>query len=760
MQSIRRSLSFAGLSLMAMALTFAACTDEGQSPTGPGPLPPTQPPLQMVAIECKASIKSLGMKCEVPRGSAGAASGVILAEQRVDVEVRSNDLVVTADTFAFDVNVRNVFPQPTSGPRQLLGKDSLGVEHPIQVFVHYGPLAPKGGSVEVVNESGMGTFTNGNQPYFEYPEVLDSGQVSQDVRWKLRFSPEVDSLTFKVMVSAAVPRPTGWVDVSPDTALLPVNGTTTMTGVARNHAGQVVPGQAITWSSSDPGVATVDPNTGVVTGLTKGTAIITASTPTPGRYGTAVVLVSATPSVVTANYDAIENVTATVAAAAGLMTAVTDPDGDARITPGTFATAAGGYVVVESSGAFLYIGKAGYSGPDSFNFTVVDGVSSISGLANVTVAPSNYWYVRAGASEAMNGTQASPFPTMAAAKAAAVGPDANDIILVQNAGATKLDEAVVLEAGQSLIGEGISAPITVTLNGAPDTVLGNAGAPEITRTTAGATVTLSTDNVLQGLGITAANGPAIAGNGFGTLTVNNVGVHAAGPALHLTSGTLVASFSLLSSTGSATQGLFLSGVDGTLAAAGGSLRNATGTAFAVAGGTANITYPGVITNPAGLAVSIANRTGGSITLADSISGNGEGISLTGNTGGTTNFAGVLNLTRKGIFAQNNTGGTFSFTGTAKTIDLDSTTNAAVTLATNTGATFQFGGGSLAISTASGTGFSATGGGTVSVTGSGNTISTGTGTAVSLDGVNTTAATGFGVTFASVNTTGVATTASL
>jgi hypothetical protein len=740
MQFSRRSLSFAGLSLVAMAVLFAACTEDGQSPAGPGPLPPPiQPPTEMVAIDCKASVKRLGMECLVPRPDAGGARGVFLGSQNVNVKLSSNDLAVVADTFAFDINIQNILRQPTSGLPQRLGVDSLGVTHPIQVFFHEGPVAvgPGGGSVDVPNADGSATFIENLSPYFNYPVVLDSGQVSPDKRWKLKFSPEVDSLFFRVIVSARVPRPEGWVDVSPDTALLVVDSTVTFTGVARNHVGNVVPGQTITWSSSNTAVATVNASTGQVTAVATGTAVITASTSTPGRYGTSVVVVSAKPSVVTATYDAIENVTATVAVAQGLKTKITDPDGDAKITGGTFATAQGGTVTVDSAGSFQYSGKGGFDGTDSFTYEVKDGVTTVIGTVNMTVAPSNYWYVKAGAvSGDAQGNQRFPFATVTAAQAAAVGPESADSIFVLYAGATQLDDAVVLESGQSLIGEGITLALVATINSALDTILGNAGASGIARTTAGPAVTLSTNNLLRGLGITAANGAAITGSGFGTLTASDLGVNPAGPALHLTNGTLAASFGLLSSTGSATEGLFLSGVGGTLTAApASSLQNAAGRLVDIVNGTADITFPGAI------------------------SGAGEGISLTGNTAGTVTFGGALTLTRKGIAAQTNTGGTFAFTGATKTIDVDSTTNAGVTLATNTGATFQFGGGSLAISTAGGTGFSATGGGTVTVTGANNTVTTTSGTAVVLNGVGT-GAPATGVTFATVSASAATTGISL
>lgn len=49
------------------------------------------------------------------------------------------------------------------------------------------------------------------------------------------------------------------------------------TAVVYDMAGNVIPGAAVVWSSSDPGMATIDPATGVVTALRAGTVRITAN---------------------------------------------------------------------------------------------------------------------------------------------------------------------------------------------------------------------------------------------------------------------------------------------------------------------------------------------------------------------------------------------------------------------------------------------------------------------------------------------------
>ncbi len=80
--------------------------------------------------------------------------------------------------------------------------------------------------------------------------------------------------------------------VSPSSLSVRVGGTTALTVVASNAAGQSVTGQPIQWSTSDPAIATVS-GTGVVTGVAPGTATITASV--SGVRGTTTITVTAVP---------------------------------------------------------------------------------------------------------------------------------------------------------------------------------------------------------------------------------------------------------------------------------------------------------------------------------------------------------------------------------------------------------------------------------------------------------------------------------
>ena len=124
------------------------------------------------------------------------------------------------------------------------------------------------------------------------------------------------------------------------------------------------------------------------------------------------------------------------------------------------------------------------------------------------------------------------------------------------------------------------------------------------------------------------------------------------------------------------------------------ITNPTGTSFNLLNSDANVTYSGTITDNTGSAVTIDNHDAGTITFKNgSITSTGSGITVQ-NSAGTETF--------------NNS-----------TIALTTTTNNGVTLAGNTGGTINFtpvtGGNGLDISTTSGGGFIATGGGTVVVT---------------------------------------------
>jgi hypothetical protein len=382
-----------------------------------------------------------------------------------------------------------------------------------------------------------------------------------------------------------------------------------------------------------------------------------------------------------------------------------DIDGDpitAAVASGT--TAEGGSVSMNSNGSFTYVPPAGYLGSDSFTYTVSDDqtpAGTANGTVTITVVGPSVWFVDpTNGADTNTGTSASPFQTLAplsTSGAADALDDANDVIFVYRG--TAATNGIVLEAGQRLVGEpqGLSVTDTAPTPRTFEFVAADALAPRPTISGGTAGVTLANGVTLQAVAVQGGAGSGIVGTNVNTATI----------------------------------------------AANVTLQNNGGVEFDLSGGGGDITVPIAITNgTAGRAVSIANRTSGTVTFSGAVSATGvtggTGVNITNNTGATVVFSGGLTVTSGANQALNVTGGgtlripsgnvntLASTTGTTLTVanttigagglNLRSvSTNGAVNgiVLTNTGST-----GSLVVT---GTGSSATGG-TITTTGTPITLS--------------------------------------
>jgi uncharacterized protein YjdB len=91
------------------------------------------------------------------------------------------------------------------------------------------------------------------------------------------------------VVSLAVDK----VEVTPSTPTVGVGGTVQLTARLTDAFNNELTGRVVSWSSSDPLVASVDQSTGLVTGLVPGTATVTATS--EGKSGSALVTVTVAP---------------------------------------------------------------------------------------------------------------------------------------------------------------------------------------------------------------------------------------------------------------------------------------------------------------------------------------------------------------------------------------------------------------------------------------------------------------------------------
>ena len=111
-----------------------------------------------------------------------------------------------------------------------------------------------------------------------------------------------------------VPEVTG-LSVSPATASVRVGGTTTLTA---NVTGTYTDGLSMTWTSSNPDIATVNAN-GVVTGVAVGTATITVSCGGKTATSTVSVVNEVTETISTTGYDVAETGRVSISSADGIV---------------------------------------------------------------------------------------------------------------------------------------------------------------------------------------------------------------------------------------------------------------------------------------------------------------------------------------------------------------------------------------------------------------------------------------------------------
>ncbi|MEO8334723.1 MAG: Ig-like domain-containing protein [bacterium] len=271
------------------------------------------------------------------------------------------------------------------------------------------------------------------------------------------------------------------------------------------------------------------------------------------------------------------------------------------------------------------------------------------------------------------------------------------------------------------ISSGATTGINIATNSAPVTI-------DITPSTA--------------LQIATTSGIGFNASGSGTLTVlgaNTINSTAA-TAVNLNLIAIGAGgfnfSSVTSAGGSSNVALTNVGGAGAIALGGGALSAASGTSFALNGGTNAVTYNGTIAKVAA----------------------GQLILLSGHATGNLTFGGNLSCTTAcgssagAIVVSTVTSGTITFSGGSKVITSTAAGQVGVLLQTNSVATLiNFTGGGLAIQTSTGNAFNAaTTGGTITVQGAANTLTSTTGTALNVVSSEIGAA---GMTFRSVSANG-------
>jgi hypothetical protein len=381
-----------------------------------------------------------------------------------------------------------------------------------------------------------------------------------------------------------------------------------------------------------------------------------------------------------------------------------------------------GTVAVNANGSFTYLPAAGFTGTDTFTYTIrnsADATLTDTATVTITVNTPRVWYVdNSGANG--DGRSTSPFNTLAGAAAV---DGVGDIIYIFTGGGNYTGGITLLN-NEQVIGNGVPLVVnTITLRaaGSRPTVVNGAGNG----------ITLGSANTLSGFNFGACSGFAIQGTSVGTLTVGTMLINnTSGGALDLTGvGTPTVSVVLDSTTSSGgTKNVNLVGLNGTITLAGGALSAASGNAFDVSGGAATITFSGTIGNTTARAVNVASMTGGSVALSGAITGSSSntGINLTTNTGATITFTGLITLNGTGSVFTATGGGTVTANNAGNTIGATTAPSSTALNVSNT----TIGAANMIFTSISCNGatkgiiLNTTGAGSLSVTGTGTTAGSG------------------------------------
>lgn len=265
---------------LLLALFAAACSDRATpvTPAPPAPTGPLAPAVTVQALRCTGSREALTVSCE-PATPDGNGRGIIVGNQNVYVKLTSSNVAYDSGTgvMTFDVTVQNLLEQAmgtTDGSTLAAGG--------IRVFFYQAPAATAGTGTVAVVPDGFASFTSAGQAYYEYDNVLANGVTSSAHTWTLIFPPTVTTFGFLLYVNSPVEYPNGYITLDgklPDAnygSLVQPGTTHGLAAVVKTAVGEVLPGEVVTFGTTDAGCATVD-GAGVVTAVQYATCTITAT---------------------------------------------------------------------------------------------------------------------------------------------------------------------------------------------------------------------------------------------------------------------------------------------------------------------------------------------------------------------------------------------------------------------------------------------------------------------------------------------------
>ncbi len=244
-------------------------------------------------------------------------------------------------------------------------------------------------SAPALSGSLVGTQAAGAQGTVVGGPVLDAAG-DQAIRWQIDFDQGADGWAAEAYLTKAVAVvPVSSVTVSPASTTLQVGQTVQLTATPKDANGNPLTGRTVTWSSSNPSVASVDGSGLVTGGGTAGSATITATS--EGQSGTSSITVSSVP--VPVSSVTVSPASASVSAGQTVQLTATPKDANGNPLSGRVVTwASNNTSVATVNGTGLVSGVAAGSAPITATSEGQSGTASITvtvPVASVTVSPAS-----------------------------------------------------------------------------------------------------------------------------------------------------------------------------------------------------------------------------------------------------------------------------------------------------------------------------------------------------------------------------------
>ncbi|MDX2043193.1 MAG: Ig-like domain-containing protein, partial [Acidobacteriota bacterium] len=298
-------------------------------------------------------------------------------------------------------------------------------------------------------------------------------------------------------------------------------------------------------------------------------------------------------------YDVLGNVRIQVPVGSGLLANDVNPQGTGTIsvTGAPTTSAQGGNVAVNADGSFSYNPPPGYTGPDSFTYTITHNPNGKMDTGTVTFTVSGMiWFIDNNAAACTTlaagcGRLTNPFSSVAAFQALNNGtgnnPAVGDNIFVYRLAGANYTGPLTLLNNQKLGGQGMTVTLASFTGLTPplhsDALPATSGTRPVIRVSnnaGGNNLTLGQGNTLRGFNLEAnssganTTGAALIGNGFGSLTASEISITSdagmagnCGAAVNLNNGNPTATFTSVSAN-RCTNGMVLTNLTGPVTVAG------------------------------------------------------------------------------------------------------------------------------------------------------------------------------------------------